>query len=54
MMSMEISTTIEIAEEFLIAKEFFGKFGFEIIGTRPGNIENPNKIYCIRRKKSVK
>ena len=50
MMSMEINTTIEIAEEFLIAKKFFGKFGFEIIGTQAGNIENPNKIYCVREK----
>lgn len=50
MMSMETCTAIVIAEEFLVAKEFFDKIGFEVIGTRPGNSENPNKIYCVRRK----
>ncbi len=50
MMSMETCTTIVIAEEFLIAKEFFNKLGFELIGTKDGNSENPEKIYCVRRK----
>jgi hypothetical protein len=36
-MSMETCTTIVIAEEHLVAKEFFDKIGFELIGTRPGN-----------------
>ena len=49
-MSMESYTTIVIAEEFLTAKEFFDKIGFELIGTKDGNSENPNEIYCIRRK----
>ena len=47
---MESNTTIVIAEEFLVAKEFFDKFGFEVVGTRPGNSENPKKIYCVRKK----
>jgi len=50
MMSMETCTTIVIAEEFLVAKEFFDKIGFELIGTIPGNSENPKKVYCVRRK----
>ena len=47
---METKVAIVIAEEFLTAKEFFDKIGFELIGTKPGNSENPNKIYCVRRK----
>ena len=49
-MSMESYTAIVIAEEFLVEKEFFDKFGFELIGTKAGNSENPEKIYCVRRK----
>ena len=44
------NTAIEIAEEFLVAKEFFDKIGFELIGTKDGNSENPEKIYSVRRK----
>ena len=47
---METCTTIVIAEEYLVAKEFFDKIGFELIGTRPDNSENPEKIYSVRRK----
>lgn len=54
MMSMETCTTIVIAEEFLTAKEFFDKIGFELIGTKDGNSENPEKIYCVRRKTNKK
>lgn len=50
MMSMETKIAIVIAEEYLVAKEFFDKIGFEVVGTRAGNIENPEKIYCVRRK----
>ena len=51
---METKVAIVIAEEFLVAKEFFDKIGFELIGTRPGNIENPAKIYCVRKKIKLK
>ena len=47
---MESYTAIVIDEKFLVAKEFFDKIGFEVIGTKPGNSENPEKIYCVRRK----
>jgi N-acetylglutamate synthase-like GNAT family acetyltransferase len=49
-MSMETCTAIVIAEEFLTAKEFFDKIGFELIWTKDGNSENPEKTYCVRRK----
>ena len=54
MMSMETKVAIVIAEEFLTAKEFFDKIGFELIGTKDGNSENPNNIYCVRKKIKLK
>ena len=61
MMAMETKAAIEIAEiaieiaeEIMAAKEFFDKIGFEIIGTKDGNSENPAKIYCVRKKIKLK
>ena len=51
MMSMETNTVIEIAEEFLKAKEYFDSLGLELLGSRDGSIENQNKIFSVRKKK---
>ncbi len=48
---METNTAIEIAKEFLKAKEHFDSLGFELLGTRDGSIENQEKIYSVRKKK---
>ena len=45
MMSFDMN---EIAEEFLVIKDFFDKIGYELVGTKDINNE---KIYLIKKKK---
>jgi len=45
MMSFDMN---EIAEEFLVIKDFFDKIGFEVVGTKDINNEI---LYVVRKKK---
>ncbi|MFW9875045.1 MAG: hypothetical protein ACFFG0_18220 [Candidatus Thorarchaeota archaeon] len=48
MMSLELDSERKFAKEFIVAREFFNKIGFEVIGTKDINHET---IYLVRRKK---
>jgi len=47
MMSLEMDLERKFAEDFLAAKEFFDKIGYELIGTKDINNE---VIYLVKEK----